>query len=129
MMIEIKNFILTLIVFLSIDFVYLGLVAKNFYNQQLASFNRALNLPAAFLSYLLLVLGIVVFVLPKTSGGWNAFVYGALFGLIAYGVYDLVNLATLADWSLTMTVVDILWGMVVCGLVSALTTIIINYLK
>lgn len=115
----VKDFFLTLLIFLGIDLLWLGLIAKNFYNKQLAAFPRTLNLPAAFLSYLLIVTGIVVFVLPKAAGNTtHTLLYGALFGLITYGVYDLVNLATLADWSVKMTLIDMLWGTFVCGVVS-----------
>ena len=44
---------------------------------------------------------------------------GALFGLVAYGTYDLTNAATLKGWSLTVTVVDMLWGSLLTGLSSA----------
>lgn len=114
-----KNFILTTITFLVIDFIWLGLVAKNFYDQHLAAFNRHLNLPAAFATYFLLIAGIVFLVLPKADGNlWQALLWGAVFGLITYGVYDLTNLATLADWSLTMVFVDMAWGAFLCGSVS-----------
>jgi uncharacterized membrane protein len=125
----IKNFLITLIIFLGIDFLWLGLIAKNFYNKELSPFARTLNLPAAFLSYFLIVLGITLFILPKANNPPQAFLWGALFGLITYGVYDLVNLATLADWSLRITVIDMSWGVIVCGLASTLTTIVLNYLK
>ena len=119
----IREFFLTLLIFLGVDLTWLGLVAKNFYNKQLSAFPRTTNLPAAFLSYLLIVAGIVVFVLPRSSGNTTqALLYGAGFGLITYGVYDLVNLATLADWSFRMTVVDMLWGAFVCGVVSLLAS-------
>jgi uncharacterized membrane protein len=124
-----KNFLITLIIFLGIDFLWLGLIAKNFYNKELSPFTRTLNLPAAFLSYFLIALGITLFILPKANNPSQAFLWGSLFGLITYGVYDLVNLATLADWSLRMTIIDMLWGVPVCGLASTLTTIALNYLK
>jgi len=126
----IKKFFLTLFVFLGIDLVWLGLIAKNFYAKQLEPFSRTSNLAVAFLSYILIVLGLAVFVLPKSSGNVaHAFLYGALFGLITYGVYDLVNLATLADWSLKMTVVDMLWGGFVCGLVSTIVSYLLRFLR
>jgi len=125
-----KKFFLTLFVFLGIDLVWLGLIAKNFYAKQLEPFSRTSNLAVAFLSYLLIVLGLVIFVLPKSSVNIaQAFLYGALFGLITYGVYDLVNLATLADWPLKMTVVDMLWGGFVCGVVSAVVSYLFRFLK
>jgi uncharacterized membrane protein len=74
----------------------------------------------AMQSDLLYMAGLVMFaVLPAVgSGGWmRAGLLGGCLGLVAYGTYDLTNLATLKNWSRAMTVVDILWG----GAVSAAT--------
>ncbi len=126
----IRNLIITLVVFLGIDFIWLGLIAKNFYDQELSHLKRTLNLPVAFLDYFLIVVGLIVFVLPKAAGNpHQALIWGALFGLIAYGVYDLTNLATLADWTIKMTIVDMFWGATVCGLVSFLVTLILSIIK
>lgn len=125
--IMLKSFIITLIVFLGIDFVWLGIVARNFYKKELASFSTTLSLPAAFLTYVLIAAGIVLFVLPKASGDIiKALLWGAVFGLIAYGIYDFTNLATLKGWSIKMLVVDTLWGVFVCGITSLLATLILN---
>jgi uncharacterized membrane protein len=122
-----KNFIITLIVFLGIDFVWLGIVARNFYKKELGAFSTTLSLPAAFLAYVLIAAGIVLFVLPKASGDIvKALLWGAVFGLIAYGIYDFTNLATLKGWSIKMLVVDTLWGVFVCGITSLLATLILN---
>lgn len=118
----IKEFLLTLVVFLGIDFVWLGLIARRFYDQQLALFSRTVRWPPAFLSYLLLVFGLNLFVLGKKPPFW----WGAAFGLVAYGVYDLVNLATLTNWTLKMTIVDMLWGGLVCGLVSLIVSVLLK---
>lgn len=105
------------------DFVWLGLVAKNFYQKELSSFERAFNIPAALFAYTLLAFAISFFVIPKAGGNTvKALLNGALLGLIVYGTYDLTNLATLADFTLKMAVVDILWGITVTALVSFLVT-------
>jgi uncharacterized membrane protein len=51
----------------------------------------------------------------------HALSFGALFGLIAYATYDLTNLATLKDWPLIVTIVDLAWGAVLAGSVSTVT--------
>lgn len=123
----IKNYLLTLSVFLSIDFLWLGIIAKNFYNKHLQAFERTTNWPAIALVYLLIPLGIVFLVLPKIDGNAKlALFWGAIYGLIVYGVYDLTNLATLKNWSRTMVIADILWGMFICGLTSYLVTRFLN---
>ncbi len=48
----------------------------------------------------------------------RALMLGALFGLITYATYDLTNLATLKDWPLALTVVDLIWGTILAGSVS-----------
>lgn len=121
----IKNFLMTLVIFLGIDFFWLGVIAKKFYDKYLGVFERTLNWPAIVLVYLLIPLGIVLFVLPKASGNAKlALFLGAIFGLIVYGVYDLTNLATLKNWSSTMVVIDMLWGMFICGFTSLVVTYI-----
>jgi uncharacterized membrane protein len=122
----IKTFFATLIIFLSFDTVWLGVIARRFYNQELSSFTRALKWPAVIFTYSLISLGITVFVLSeKSADKGQVFFLGALFGLIVYGVYDFTNLAILVDWSLKMTVVDIFWGVTVCGLTSLIVALLL----
>ena len=79
----------------------------------------SLNLGPAVLVYLLLAVGIITFVLPRAPTVSTAAKYGALFGIVTYGVYDLTNLATLAAWTVPFVVVDMAWGTVLCAIVSA----------
>lgn len=80
------------------------------------------NLLAAGLFYLLYTLGLtVLIVLPALKGETNffkVFLFGALFGLVAYATYDLTNLATIKDWPLIVTIVDIIWGTTYTGIIS-----------
>jgi len=70
-----------------------------------------------------LVVFVVVPALEK--GSWvRALLFGALFGLITYATYDLTNLATLKDWPLVVTVVDLIWGTVLAASVSVGTYVI-----
>lgn len=106
----------TLIAFLAIDFVWLGFVATRFYKEQLG--HMMLEKPllgVAFAFYALYALGILVFaVMPGVrDDSWRtAALLGGLLGLVAYGTYDLTNFATLKGWPMTMTFVDMAWGMV-----------------
>lgn len=123
----IKEFLLTLGVLLGIDFVWLGVIARRFYDRHLGVFERTVRWPAAVLVYLLIPLGIILFVLPKAEGSFRlALFWGAVYGLIVYGVYDLTNWATLKNWSLTMVAVDMLWGMFICGVTSLVVTFLLN---
>jgi uncharacterized membrane protein len=115
-------YLLTLAIFFLIDMIWLGLVAKNFYRRQLGDMlSPKVNWPAAILFYLLFIAGLLLFVIaPALAQGRapQALWRGALFGLIAYATYDLTNLATLKNWPLLVTVIDLAWGAVLGGAVS-----------
>jgi uncharacterized membrane protein len=121
----VKVFFCTLIIMAAIDFLWLGLVATKLYSSQLGT--MAFRWPAAAVVYILLPLGLVLFILPRLGSGPRAksILWGALFGLVVYGVYDLTNLSLLPQWSLKMTIIDILWGMFLYAIVS----FIIGYLE
>ena len=120
-----RLYLIALPVFFALDMVWLGLVAKGFYRQQIGSLMRAnVNWPAAIVFYLLFILGLVVFVIAPAldKGSWaRALLCEALFGLITYATYDLTNLATLRDWPVLLTVVDLIWGAVLAAGVSVAT--------
>jgi uncharacterized membrane protein len=111
---HLKLYFATLAAFPAIDLVWLGLVARAFYRKHLGFLMAPkVNWPAALIFYLLFVVGILVFaVLPGLEAGSLKTAAGraALFGLIAYATYDLTNLATLRDWPLIVTAVDLAWG-------------------
>ena len=104
--------------FIVLDGIWLGLLMKNFYRDELSSIARIENggfapvWPAAFLVYVLLAVGVAIFVVPGASGPGSAGARGALLGLVIYGVYDLTSYSTLARYPLTVAIVDICWGIV-----------------
>ena len=106
------------VAFMVLDGVWLGLLMKNFYRDQLAPIVRladggiAPNWPAAFVVYVLLGTGIALFVIPRAPTPSSAAVYGALFGLVVYGVYDFTNYSTLRQWPFVLTLADVAWGTV-----------------
>lgn len=115
-------YLITLAVFFVIDMIWLGVVAKDFYRKHLGTMlSPKVNWAAALLFYLLFIVGLVVFVIrPALASGepLKALLLGALFGLISYATYNLSNLATLKDWPVVVTVVDLVWGTTLGGLVS-----------
>jgi len=123
-MIFVKAYAVTLIVFLGLDALWLGVVAKNFYASQLDALMREnVNFVAAGAFYLAYVGGIVYFALTPAlaDGSWQkAAINGALLGLLAYGTYDVTNIATLKDWPLTMSLVDVAWGSILTGTSAAM---------
>jgi uncharacterized membrane protein len=124
----IKLFFIALPVFFAIDMIWLVLVAKNFYQKQIGFLMRPdINWFAAIIFYLLFILGLVTFVISPAleKHSWvQALLSGALFGLITYATYDLTNLATLKDWPLVVTVVDLIWGTVLAASISVITYLI-----
>lgn len=121
-------YFITLLVFFIIDMIWLGLVAKGFYRRHLGEFmGPKVNWVAAMLFYLLFIVGLLVFAIrPALTAGLplNALFYGALLGLISYATYDLTNLATIKDWPLIVTVIDLIWGTVLGGIVSYISTLL-----
>jgi len=118
----IKLYLATLIAFFAIDIVWLGLVARTFYRKHLGFIMAASpNWAAAIVFYLLFIVGILVFaVLPglESNSLRTTLLRAALFGLVSYATYDLTNLATLKDWPVVVTVVDLIWGTVLSVAVS-----------
>ena len=123
-----KLYLITLPVFFAIDMIWLGLVAKNFYAKQIGFLMKTnVNWSAAIIFYLLFIVGLVVFIITPAlrQQSWqSALLFGALFGLISYATYDLTNLATINNWPLLVTVVDLIWGSVLAGSVSLISYLI-----
>lgn len=113
------SYVATGLVFLALDALWLGTMASRLYRPAMGRLmaDEPSLLPAA-LFYLLYVAGIVVFAVQPAlgSGRWTtALMLGAFLGLVAYGTYDLTNHATLRDWPVVITVVDLAWGTLLTG--------------
>ena len=115
-------YLLTVPVFFLIDMLWLGVVAKDFYRRHLGYLMKPqVNWAAAISFYLLFIIGIVIFAVKpalEMQSPMRALVYGALFGFFTYATYDLTNLATIKDWPLVVTVVDLASGTALCGIVA-----------
>lgn len=109
-----KLYLVSFVIFFAIDLFWLGIVAKKMYQAEIGHLLKTdVNWIAAILFYLLFIGGLVIFVLmPAVDAGniWKALLLGALFGFITYATYDLTNLATLKDWPLKITIIDLAWG-------------------
>lgn len=121
-------YLITLAVFFAIDMLWLGIVAKRFYSRQLGFLmSPKVVWGPAILFYLLFIVGLLVFaVRPAVAAGapLQAVWLGGLLGLTCYATYDLTNLATIKGWPVVVTVVDLVWGTVLGGLVSFLSALI-----
>lgn len=107
-------YVSTLIVFVAIDFVWLSVMANILYRPILGDMLATeFRLVPAVLFYLIYAAGLTFFAVRPglvTAKFGTSFMYGALLGFMAYGTYDLTNQATLANWSTTLTVADLIWG-------------------
>lgn len=114
-------YLLTLPVLVAVDLSWAGFFMKNFYQERLSTIiSPTINLVPLAIFYLLFSIGVFYFVAYPAHERHSlmlAILSGALFGAVAYGTYDLVNMTTIAGWPLAVTVVDILWG----GVVTAIT--------
>jgi len=121
----IGTYAVTLVIFFAIDLVWLGVVAKNFYRQHIGHLmSQDVNWGAAILFYAVYIAGIVFFAVKpafETGSPARAMAYGALFGLVAYATYDLTNQATMKDWPVLVTAVDLAWGTVLTATVAYLS--------
>jgi uncharacterized membrane protein len=117
-----KLYLVTLSVFFAIDMVWLGLVARTFYLKYLGFLMApSPNWLAAIIFYLLFIVGILVFVVVpglEANSLKTTLLRAALFGLITYATYDLTNLATVKDWPVLITAVDMAWGTALSVMVS-----------
>lgn len=109
-----KLYVSTLVVFLVLDFAWLGIVARGFYRDRLSPLMRSDVLwPAAGAFYLLFVAALIVFVVVPSlerESLARAATFGAFFGLVTYATYDLTNLAVMRDFPGVVAFVDMAWG-------------------
>ncbi len=121
----IRLYLIALPTFLVIDLIWLGVVARSFYQNQMGHLMRTdVNWAAAIVFYLVFVLGIVVLVVwpaLERQSLLRALLLGGLLGLVTYSAYDLTNLAVMKGFPTVVALVDIAWGAVLCASVSAIT--------
>ena len=121
-MLFLRLYLIALVLFFLVDMLWLGWLARGFYQRHLGTWMAPqVNWSAAIIFYLLFVAGLVYFAtLPaiEADSGIRALLNGAFFGLVTYATYELTNFATLRDWPLQAVVIDMLWGTVLCAVVS-----------
>ena len=120
-----KLYLLTIPIFFLIDIIWLGSLAKKFYGDNIGHLlSEKVNWKAALVFYFIYIVGILFYaVVPALEdGNWQkSLLLGSAFGFFTYATYDLTNLATLKNWSVKVVVVDIVWGMILCGVVAAVS--------
>jgi uncharacterized membrane protein len=104
---------------IALDALWIGVLARSLYAHGIGHLMAERpNFAAALAFYALYAIGLMAFVvLPRAPGDWQlAAAWGACFGFVAYMTYDLTNLATLRDWPLGLSLIDMGWGCVATGL-------------
>ena len=134
---NIKLFLILIPVLFFFDYLWLGKIMGGFYKQELGLLARRAGedldplIWAAGIVYLLIPLGIVLFALPHVSPenlpGSSLF-WGFVYGVVLYGIYDMTNLAMLAGWPLKLSLIDILWGGVLCAVTTSLAAYLDRWL-
>ncbi len=126
---HLKIYGLTLVVFFLVDIVWLAFISTKLYEDQIGFLLRDdVNWLAAALFYLLYIAGLVFFVIRPSIEQKSvryALLTGGFFGLVTYATYDLTNLATLNDWPIFITVVDLLWGTFLNATTAAITVYLV----
>ena len=115
------------VVFFAIDLVWLGKIAKTLYRKEIGSLLlERPNWTAGILFYLIYLVGIVVFAILPANSWLESLGYGVLFGFIAYATYDLTNLATMKNWSIKITIIDLVWGSFISGMTAMISFLLLS---
>lgn len=108
------SYVSILVSLIVLDLVWLGLVMKDFYFGRLGHLlSPTVHWLPAVVFYLIFSFGVFYFAVNPGLAEKNflkVIISAALLGFIAYATYDLTNMATMRDWPLSVTLVDILWG-------------------
>lgn len=124
-------YLITFSVFIVVDLIWLGFIAKDLYRENIGFImSKKPNWAAALVFYFIFIFGLVYFVInPALESGefMDALLRGLLFGFITYSTYDLTNLATLEGWPIKITIIDLIWGTSLGGLVSTISFLISQY--
>ncbi len=118
----VKFFILAFFVFIITDMMWFGLIAKNLYFQHYEPLLRVVDGKlkiiwwAALIVYVLFALGVVALIIPLAQGSlYSAAFYGAILGLVIYGIYNFTCIALFKDYPVGMAFVDCIWGTLLCS--------------
>jgi len=115
----IRDSIIILLTIIVLDAVMLGLIVRTQWSTAVQKIQHSPLQPRlqyGILTYLLLTIGVLVFVLPRVHSARDCIVWGGLFGLVVYGVFDTTNLVILKDYPLSLAAVDTIWGAVLIAM-------------
>jgi uncharacterized membrane protein len=126
------SYFASLLVFVSVDFLWLSAMVGRVYRPIMGDIALAnVNFPPAVGFYGLYPIGLVIFaVVPamKAESLPTALLYGALFGFFTYATYDLTNQATLRNWTIQLSLIDMGWGTVLAASAAAVGYLVASWL-
>ena len=109
---------------LALDIVWLRFATQSVYAPEIGALLRAKpNIPAAAAFYVLYLLGVVIFVVQpafEQGSAMRALTYGALFGLVAYGTFNLTNRAVMRGYTTRIAIIDMAAGSLITATTSCL---------
>jgi uncharacterized membrane protein len=121
-----------LVAIVALDALWLGVVAKPLYRNAIGHLMAdEPRLWAGALFYAIFAVGLMMFVvLPvgATAGWGKTALTAGLFGFFAYATYDLTNLATLKQWPLWLSLVDLAWGSAVSAIAATAGSAVLKWL-
>ena len=116
------------VLFLAIDMVWLLWLGRSLYVTEIGEILRQPpNMAAAAAFYILYITGLMIMVIwpaVQAQSVIQGMLYGALLGLIAYGTYDLTNLAVMKGFTTKIAIIDMIWGTILTGAVASLTVLL-----
>lgn len=124
-----KDFIVALILFLTIDTPYLIFVAGNYYKNLIEDIQKSpfqVKYFGALMAYIIMGLAVKYLIIEKSKNEKDVIFNAALVALVGYGLYDFTNYATFTNWTLEASIRDLLWGITLFVIVSYLTYKIIK---
>jgi uncharacterized membrane protein len=122
-------YLVTLVVLVGLDALYLGVFAKEFFAAQVGDMLGDVRPVPAVLFYLLYVAGVLIFVSgPATATVASTLLFGALYGLFCYATFELTSLAMLRHWTWPVVTVDMSWGVIVTAISASAGLWVANWL-
>lgn len=122
-------YVVTFIIMLPIDLLFLGTIAKSFFTAQVGDMLGEVRVAPAISFYCLYIAGILIFVSGSPDATWRStLLYGALFGFFCYATFELTSLSLLKHWTWPVVVVDITWGAFITATASTLGLLAADWL-
>lgn len=116
--------LISLVAIIVLDFLWGMVIAKNIYKKVFKEIGNIvkgkwkMKYAPVILTWVFILLGLMLFAQDYSFDLLSSFVAGCMFGFIVYGIYDLTNLASIKSWTIKITIIDIIWGTLLCGFVN-----------